>query len=57
MGAKKAHHVVGQGQLVGYTVDLQVCRVAATSISLPLENVLPDLALSSYGIQGDGLTA
>lgn len=41
----------------GYTVDLQVCRVAAPSISLTLENVLPDLALSSYGIQGDGLTA
>jgi hypothetical protein len=40
----------------GYTCEQQVCRVSAPTIALSLESTAPDLALSTYGIQGDNET-
>ncbi|MDD1016830.1 phage late control D family protein [Pseudomonas rubra] len=44
-----AHHRLTRSG--GYTVDQEVCRVAAASIAMTRQNVQPDLALSSYGPQ------
>ncbi|MFJ4141413.1 phage late control D family protein [Pseudomonas sp. NPDC089734] len=48
-----AHHRINRGG--GYTVDLDLCRISASSISLSFENTKPDLALSSYGMQSEVL--
>lgn len=42
-----SHHRVSRS---GYTVDKEVCRISAPSISFTLANTKPDLALSTYGI-------
>lgn len=44
-----AHHRITRSG--GYTVDQEVCRVAAASILMTQQNVQSDLALSSYGPQ------
>ncbi|WP_248915869.1 phage late control D family protein [Pseudomonas moorei] len=44
-----SHHRVTRSG--GYTVDKEVCRISAPSISLTLNNTKPDLALSTYGPQ------
>jgi hypothetical protein len=48
------HRITRSG---GYTVELSLCRVSASSISLSVDMSNPDLALSTYGYQQDGAIA